>query len=62
MSRYVTVKMIAAHVKRTPQAVRMALRAARVQPQRIAGVKGLRLDAKDANKFINLAWPECGAL
>lgn len=59
---YVTVPMIAAHAGRTPQAVRDALRAAGYTPEKFPGVRGFRLLAKDANKFLSRHWPQVGPM
>jgi hypothetical protein len=56
--KFVTIKMISEHVGRTKQAVGKALRMAGVKPEKMAGVKGLRLPLKQANDFIARQWPE----
>lgn len=59
---YVTVPMIAAHAGRTPQAVRDALRAAGYTPEKFPGVRGFRVPAKEANKFLSKHWPQVGPM
>lgn len=61
---YVTVPMIAAHAGRTPQAVRDALRAAGYKDllNKITGVRGFRIETKDANKFLSRHWPQVGPM
>ena len=59
---YVSIPMIAAHAGRTPQAVRDALRAAGYSPEKFPGVRGFRLQAKDANKFLSRHWPQVGPM
>lgn len=55
--KFVTLKMIAAHVGRTPQAVTRALKLAGKHPGRTPGVKGIRITTKEANQFIEHQWP-----
>lgn len=59
---YVTISMLAQHAGRTPQAVRDALRAAGYSPEKFPGVRGFRIQAKDANKFLSRHWPQVGPL
>lgn len=59
---YVTVPMIAAHAGRTPQAVRDALRAAGYSPEKFPGVRGFRIQSKEANKFLSRHWPQVGPM
>jgi hypothetical protein len=59
---YVSIAMLAQHAGRTPQAVRDALRAAGYSPERFPGVRGYRLQAKDANRFLSRHWPQVGPM
>jgi hypothetical protein len=54
--------MIAAHAGRTPQAVRDALKAAGYSPEKFPGVRGYRVTAKDANRFLSRHWPQVGPM
>jgi hypothetical protein len=54
--------MLAEHARKTPQAVRDALRAAGYSPEKFPGVRGYRLQAKDANKFLSRHWPQVGPM
>lgn len=59
---YVSIAMLAQHAGRTPQAVRDALRAAGYSPEKFPGVRGYRLQAKDANRFLSRHWPQVGPM
>ena len=59
---YVSIAMLAEHARKTPQAVRDALKAAGYTPERFPGVRGYRLQAKDANKFLSRHWPQVGPM
>jgi methylmalonyl-CoA mutase cobalamin-binding subunit len=61
---YVTISMLAEHARKTPQAVRDALRAAGYEKSlaKITGVRGFRIEAKDADKFLSRHWPQVGPI
>jgi hypothetical protein len=59
---YVSIAMLAEHARKTPQAVRDALRAAGYSPEKFPGVRGYRLQAEDANKFLSRHWPQVGPM
>jgi hypothetical protein len=59
---YVSIAMLAQHAGRTPQAVRDALKAAGYSPERFPGVRGYRLQAEDANRFLSRHWPQVGPM
>jgi hypothetical protein len=59
---FVTIGMIAEHARKTPQAVRDALKAAGYSPEKFPGVRGYRLQAKDANRFLSRHWPQVGPM
>ena len=60
--RYVTVAMIAAHVRRSTKQVLRAMKQADVKGERFPGVKGIRIPLAIANKFICKHWPEVGPM
>ena len=60
--RYVTTAMIAKHAGRHPESVARALKLTKTPIMRTPGVKGMRVDLRDANKFLALQWPEVGPM
>jgi hypothetical protein len=60
--KYVTVAMIAEHADKCPASVPAALKAAGVKPEKLPGVKGVRIPERDANKFLLRHWPDVGAM
>ena len=59
---FVTIGMTAEHARKTPQAVRDALRAAGYSPEKFPGVRGYRLQAEAANRFLSRHWPQVGPM
>lgn len=62
MCRYVTVKMIGDHAKKHRSSVIRAMKAAGVKVEKFPGCKGDRVPEREANRMLNLHWPEVGPL
>jgi hypothetical protein len=60
--RYVTTAMIAKHAGKHQESVARALKLTKTPIMRTPGVKGMRVDLRDANKFLALQWPEAGPM
>lgn len=58
MTRYVSVAMLAAHAKRDRKSVTRALKLAGIRVDMSPGVRGFRIEHKDANRFLAKQWPE----
>jgi len=54
--------MLAQHAGKCTQAVRNAIKAAGLKPEKFPGVHGLRIPEKEANKFLLKHWPDVGPL
>lgn len=55
--KFVTLKMVAAHVGRHPNSVRRGMLLAGLLPKEQVGVNGIRVPIKTANQFIEHQWP-----
>lgn len=60
--RYFSLKQIAAHCKRHPESVRLALKRANITPEKFPGVQGRRLTERVASQFVSKWRPEAGPL
>lgn len=60
--KYVTVAMIAQHAGRHHQTVFRALKATGTATLKQPGVNGLRILKRDADRFLELMWPDIGPM
>jgi hypothetical protein len=60
--KYVTTAMIARHAGRHQESVARALKLTKTPVVWTPGVKGLRVELGDANRFLALQWPETGPM
>ena len=59
---YVSIAMLAQHARKTPQAVRDAMKAAEFKTEKFKGVRGFRVKTAEANKFLARHWPQVGPM
>jgi hypothetical protein len=59
---YVTIPMICAHAGKAPGTVLRALKARAIPTERLPGAPGLRIEVREANKFLRRQWPEVGPM
>jgi hypothetical protein len=59
---YVTIPMICAHAGKAPGTVLRALKVRAVPTERLPGAPGLRIELREANKFLRRQWPEAGPM
>lgn len=55
--QFVTLQDIAAHTGKALISVRRGLKAAGMMPKRTKGVRGYRIDLREANRFVSRQWP-----
>lgn len=59
---YVTIEQLCKHSGKSRSAVCRALKATQTQTVKQAGVKGVRIPLKAANRFLGLQWPGVGEI
>jgi hypothetical protein len=59
---YVTTGMIAKHAGKHQESVVRALKLTQTPVVRMPGVQGIRIELRDANRFLALQWPEAGPM
>lgn len=61
--RYVTIKMLCKHAKKSPKGMIQALKRGGVVLKKEPGdARGYRLSGREANKFLERQWPSVGPL
>jgi hypothetical protein len=59
---YVTTAMIAKHAGKHQESVMRALKLTQTPVVNMRGVQGIRIELRDANRFLALQWPEAGPM
>lgn len=59
---WVTINMLMEHAQKSRSAVLRGLRLSGITPEKLPGVKGVRIKERDANRFLAKQWPAAGPL